>query len=131
MSVCSNASSMIRFRGDDEVDVNDALDTLFRDLQEKMNYCHSTVRTLAMSEDRDESFIETAQHVWEIEDYTDVLGELFGELRTVAKDILGKCPADEKDEFKKVSDKRKEDKKRAKEEAKKSKDAAKLVVIKE
>jgi hypothetical protein len=125
MSVASNASSIVSFRGE-EIDVNDALDTLFRDLQEKLNYCHSTVRTLVMSEDRDESYVETAAHVWEIEDYTDLLDELFGELRTVSKEILGKCPADEKDEFKKVSDKRKEDKKRAKEEAKKS-----LIVIKE
>ena len=124
MSVCSNSSSIVSFRGE-EIDVNDALDTLFKDLQQKLNYCHSTVRTLVMSEDRDESYIETAAHVWEIEDYTDVLDELFGELRTVAKEILGKCPADEKEEFKKISDKRKEDKKRAK-EAKKN-----LIAIKE
>ena len=124
MSVCSNSSSIVSFRGE-EIDVNDALDTLFKDLQQKLNYCHSTVRTLVMSEDRDENYIETAAHVWEIEDYTDVLDELFGELRTVAKEILGKCPADEKEEFKKISDKRKEDKKRAK-EAKKN-----LIAIKE
>ena len=124
MSVCSNSSSIVSFRGE-EIDVNDALDTLFKDLQQKLNYCHSTVRTLVLSEDRDESYIETAAHVWEIEDYTDVLDELFGELRTVAKEILGKCPADEKEEFKKISDKRKEDKKRAK-EAKKN-----LIAIKE
>ena len=124
MSVCSNSSSIVSFRGE-EIDVNDALDTLFKDLQQKLNYCHSTVRTLVMSEDRDESYIETAAHVWEIEDYTDVLDELFGELRTVAKEILGKCPADEKEEFKKLSDKRKEEKKRAK-EAKKN-----LIAIKE
>ena len=124
MSVCSNSSSIVSFRGE-EIDVNDALDTLFKDLQQKLNYCHSTVRTLVLSEDRDESYIETAAHVWEIEDYTDVLDELFGELRTVAKEILGKCPADEKEEFKKISDKRKDDKKRAK-EAKKN-----LITIKE
>jgi hypothetical protein len=124
MSVCSNSSSIVSFRGE-EIDVNDALDTLFKDLQQKLNYCHSTVRTLVMSEDRDESYIETAAHVWEIEDYTDVLDELFGELRTVAKEILGKCPTDEKEEFKKLSDKRKDDKKRAK-EAKKN-----LIAIKE
>ena len=124
MSVCSNSSSIVSFRGE-EIDVNDALDTLFKDLQQKLNYCHSTVRTLVLSEDRDESYIETAAHVWEIEDYTDVLDELFGELRTVAKEILGKCPADEKEEFKKISDKRKDDKKRAK-EAKKN-----LIAIKE
>ena len=124
MSVCSNSSSIVSFRGE-EIDVNDALDTLFKDLQQKLNYCHSTVRTLVMSEDRDETYIETASHVWEIEDYTDVLDELFGELRTVAKEILGKCPADEKEEFKKISDKRKEEKKRAK-EAKKN-----LIAIKE
>ena len=127
MSVCSNSSSIVSFRGE-QIDINDALDTLFRDLQQKLNYCHSTVRTLVMSEDREESYIEMATHVWEIEDYTDILDELFGELRTVSKEILGKCPPEEKDEFKKISDKRKDDKKRAKEDAKKAKG---LVAIKE
>ena len=118
MSVCSNSSTIISFRGDDDVDVNDALDVLFKELQENLNYCHTEIRNLAQCEERDEDFLEAVKIDFEIQDYSDNIVSILKELKVVSKSVLGKCPAEYKDEYKKMVDDRKAEKQRLKEAAK-------------
>jgi hypothetical protein len=104
----STASSMVSFRGEEEVDLNEALDTLFRELQENLNNSHCSIRNLGMSEDRNDSFMEMAKYHHEIEDYANDLVKLFSELKSISKQILGK-PVNEDDKiaYKKLLDQRK------------------------
>lgn len=101
----SNATS-ISFRGE-EVDVSEALDVLFRDIQEQLNHCHCAVRQLAQCEERADTFMEAAEYDFEIQDFVTSLVDLFKELKTVSKDVLGKVPAEYKDEYKMNVEKRK------------------------
>ena len=125
MSVCSNASSIVSFRGDGEVDLESCLDTLYQDIQKNLNYSQNSIRTLARGFD-DDDYLENVKVHFELLDYVECLEELFSELKDVSKQVLGKPEADEKIAYKKMCDDRKEDKKKSKEEAKK-----KLIVIKE
>lgn len=118
MSVCSTSSTIISFRGDDDVDVNDALDVLFKELQENLNYCHTEIRNLAQCEERDEDFLEAVKIDFEIQDYSDNIVSILKELKVVSKSVLGKCPAEYKDGYKKMVDDRKAEKQRLKEAAK-------------
>ena len=115
-SVGSNSSS-VSFRGE-EIDVSDALDMLFKDLQENLNHCHCSVRQLAQSEERADTFLEAAQFDFEIQDYVEGLTVLFKELKQVSKDVLGKPPPEYKNLYAIALEKRKADKLRQKEEAK-------------
>ena len=124
MPVCSNASSMVSFRGEDEIDLESCLDTLYQDIQKNLNYSQNSIRTLARGCDDDDNFLENAKIHFELLDYIECLESLFSELKDVSKQVLGKPEADEKVAYKKMCDDRKAEKK-------KSKDVAKLVVIKE
>jgi hypothetical protein len=110
-SIGSTCSSMVSFRGEDEVDVSEALDVLFKEMQENLNGCHCSVRQLAMSEERADTYMEAAEHHFAIEDYANVLTVLFKELKSVSKQVLGTCPSQYKDEFKALQEKRKQAKK--------------------
>lgn len=107
-STGSNASS-ISFRGE-EVDVSEALDELFKDIQEQLNYCHCAVRQLAQCDERADTFMEAAAYDFEIQDFVTTLVDLFKELKTVSKDVLGKPPTEYKDEYKATIEKRKKSK---------------------
>jgi hypothetical protein len=122
MSVCSNASSMVSFRGDGEVDLEACLDTLYQDIQKNLNYSQNSIRTLARGCD-DDDFLENVKTHFELLDYVECLEDLFSELKDVSKQVLGKPEADEKVAYKKMCDDRKAEKKKSK--------YAALVVIKE
>jgi len=112
---------MVSFRGEDEMDVGEALDVLFSEMQNNLNSCHCSVRQLAMSEERADTYMEAAEHHLAIGDYVDILVVLFKELKSVSKQVLGPCPKDYKDEFKALQEKRKQAKKAAKEKEKQMK----------
>jgi hypothetical protein len=120
----------VSFRGE-EIDVSDALDMLFKDLQENLNHCHCSVRQLAQCEERADTFLEAAQFDFEIQDYVEGLTVLFKELKQVSKDVLGKPPPEYKNLYAIALEKRKADKLRAKEEAKLANQLEKLEIIKE
>ena len=107
-SVGSNCSS-VTFRGE-EVDVSQALDELFREIQDNLNHTHCSVRQLAQCEERADTFIESATFDFEIQDHVDTLLSLFKELQSVSKDVLGKPPAEYRDEYKKMVEDRKANK---------------------
>jgi hypothetical protein len=116
-SSIASTSSSVSFRGE-EIDVSDALDMLFKDLQENLNHCHCSVRQLAQCEERADTFMEAAQFDFEIQDYVEGLTGLFKELKQVSKDVLGKPPPEYKSLYSIALEKRKADKLREKEEAK-------------
>jgi hypothetical protein len=99
-SICSTMSSMtVSAFGQDDMDLEAALDHVFIDLQTFVNGCHCEVRGLAMCEDRADTYIEAAK-LWRELD-RDITGALFlfKELRSITKQLLGSCPKEYKQEF--------------------------------
>ena len=107
-SVGSNCSS-VTFRGE-EVDVSQALDELFREIQDNLNHTHCSVRQLAQCEERADTYLEAATFDFQIQDYVDTLLSLFKELQKVSKDVLGKPPNEYRDEYRKMCEDRKANK---------------------
>jgi hypothetical protein len=129
-SSIASTSSSVSFRGE-EIDVSDALDMLFKDLQENLNHCHCSVRQLSQCEERADTFMEAAQFDFEIQDYVEGLTGLFKELKQVSKDVLGKPPPEYKSLYSIALEKRKADKLRQKEEAKVANQLEKMQIISE
>ena len=117
---------------DDEVDLAQALDQLYREIQQNLNHSQVSVREMSRLADDDE-FKDCVPIHFAVLDYCDVLSGLFGELTQVSKDVLGKPGKDDKDWFKNQCDERKERiakvKAEAKEEAKKEKELLKQVKL--
>ena len=107
MSTLSNASSMVSFRGEDEVDFDKAVDELFKDLQTNFNAIHVAIRNLAMSDERADDFIEMSKYNFEIHDFIETTGEIFKELKATTKQIVGKCPKECKVDYDKMVEERK------------------------
>jgi len=108
----------VSFRGDEEVDLDQALDQLYREIQSNLNHSQVSVREMSRLSEDDE-FIECVPIHFAVLDYVDALTGLFSELKEVSKDVLGKPGKDDKDEYKKMCDARKERIKKAKDDAKK------------
>jgi hypothetical protein len=110
MSVSSNGSAMsISFRGQDDVDLDDCLDQLFKELQSNLNNCQYSIRSLAQTQERNDTYIEASKYHFEIEDYVTELLSLFKELKLVSKLALGKPPPEHKVEYAQMLEKRKLD----------------------
>ena len=125
----STASSIVSFRGDDEVDFDDAVDELFKEIQQNFNSIHSTIRHLAQAEDRNDTFQERCDTHFRIIDYVETVNESFKELDGVSKQVVGKpVGLEEKKYLKDLIEKRKQDKIKAKEDAKLAKATAKLEI---
>jgi hypothetical protein len=118
MSSVGSNSSVVSFRGNDEVDLDEALRELYSDLQSNLNSSQCTIRTLSLCEERSDTFIEAVCIYHELNDFIDVLMELFDELKDVSLQCLGPCPKEHKIEFKALVDARKEKKKKEKDDKK-------------
>ena len=116
-SIGSNSSSIVSFRNED-IELDEALRLLYIDLQGNLNSSQCIIRTLSLCEERSDTFIEAVCIYHELNDFIDVLMELFDELKDVSSQCLGKCPPEHKIEFKKITDERKLRKKTEKEEKK-------------
>ena len=117
-SVGSSCSTMISFRGEDGVDLDQALDELYREIQNNLNDSQCSVREMARLREDDE-FMDCVPIHFAILDYAEVLTGLFAELKQVSKDVLGKPDKDDKETFKKMCDDRKTRIAKARAEAKK------------
>jgi hypothetical protein len=86
--------------GEDEMDFEVAVNRVFKDLQTFVNDMQCGVRTLAMIEEQDSDYM-AALEIWHTLD-NDVAGALalFTELRSIAKQVLGRPPKDMKVEVK-------------------------------
>jgi hypothetical protein len=126
MSSVGSCSSFVSFRGEEEVDLNDCLDQLYRDIQKNLNESQCSVRSMARLKEDDE-FRDCVPIHFAVLDYVDILSGLFNELAQVSKDVLGKPGKDDKEWFKKECDLRKDRIKKMRDEAKKLRDEARLI----
>lgn len=125
MSQMSTASSIVSFR-DEEIEFDEAIDELFKEIQQNFNNIHATIRNLAMSEDRCDTYQEKLDIHFSIIDYIETVNESFDELNGVSKQVVGKPVGDEEKKYlKDTIQKRKEEKQRLKEEAKRLKELEK------
>jgi hypothetical protein len=110
MSICSNASDLsVSIFGGDEQSFDDATDQLFRMIQQQLNNVQCSIREIAMSADRGDSFLETGEVHLDICDALDEMSRLFKECKSVSKQVLGPCPKDEKEAYKAMIQKRKDE----------------------
>ena len=128
-SISSSTSTIISFRGDDGVDLDEALRVLYTEIQQNLNYSQCSIRQLAIVGEQDSDFIEAANIYFELDDYVDTLLDLFSELKMVSKQCLGKAPPEHKEEYAKMCNDRKEAKKKAKQQAKEAEKQPKMLDI--
>ena len=101
MSVSSVGSSLsVSVFGQDDVELEVATDTIFKELQTTLNQTHCAVRELLQIEERNDTFLEAAEIHHDISDYSQGFAELMKELSKVSSQVLGKCPKDLKGEYK-------------------------------
>ena len=104
MSVSSNGSQMsVSFFGE-EMDFDVMCDRCFKDLQSYMNDIHSKVRELSMVPEQDADYLRALSYHLEIKTGIEGITELLKELSSVSKQVLGKPPASQKEEVKKITD---------------------------
>ena len=119
-SIGRSTSTIVSFR-DNEVDLDEALRILYQELQQNLNYSQCAIRQLAIAGEQDDDFLETAKIYFELNDYVDILLNLFTELKAVSKQCLGKPPPEHKEQFAKMLNERKEKKSKQKPRQKKQK----------
>ena len=119
-SIGSSTSTIVSFR-DNEVDLDEALRILYQELQQNLNYSQCAIRQLAICGEQDDDFLETAKIYFELNDYVDILLNLFTELKAVSKQCLGKPPPEHKEQYAKMILERKEKKSKQKIRQKKQK----------
>jgi hypothetical protein len=129
MSSVGSCASVVSFRGEDGVDLNDCLDELYREIQSNLNDSQCSVRTMARLKEDDE-FKECVPIHFAVLHYVNVLTDLFNELKQVSKDVLGRPGKEDKDWYKKQCDERKERIAKAKADAKKQAAEAKELMKK-
>ena len=117
-SIGSSASTIVSFRGDDECSLDEALDQLYKEIQQNLNHSQCSIRQLAASSEQDDDYIIAVKIQFELDDYIIVLLDLFKELQQVSIQCLGKPPPGHKVEYKKMLDDRKEKMKKEKEDKK-------------
>ena len=88
MSQCSNASSMVSFRGE-EIDLEQALDENIRELQRFLNSLQCALRQINMGNEQDLSYADALKESDHVEDCIDDMQYLFQELRDIAHQLCG------------------------------------------
>lgn len=96
MSVSSAGSCMSVSYCGSEVALEVALDDIYQKLQDHLNKLHCCSRTMAMlseqETDQDADFKECAKYNDVIVENVDGMADLFKELKSISKEILGKPP---------------------------------------
>ena len=115
MSICSNASQQsVSVFGADNVEADKAVDLIFKDLQGSLNNAHCATRELIQVPEQDGDYMTAAEIQMNLIDYIDDFNELFKELKSVSKQLLGSCPKGLKDEYKLFVERRKRERAEAK-----------------
>jgi len=118
----------VSFRGDNDASLEQALDTVFKELQDHLNETHVLSRQLAMLADQDADFNVSVDLSVEIQERCDGMEGLFKELKSVVVEVRGKPLNDaEKKYLKDAEQKAKERKEAEKAEAKRLKAEAKAM----
>ena len=88
MSQCSNASSMVSYRGE-EIDLEQALDENIRELQCFLNSLQCSLRQINMGNEQDLEYADALKESDNVEDAIDDMQYLFQELRDIAHQLVG------------------------------------------
>ena len=112
-STMSVSSQSVSFFGED-IDVEVALDKIITQIQSFINDTHVNVRQLIVIPEQDNNYMLALEHYLAIITDIDGMGELFKELKSVAKQILGKPPNELKEQVKTHIDNHKRKKQQAK-----------------
>ena len=109
MSECS-----VSIRGE-EVDLEQGIDQVFKDLQQNLNLCQCSLRSLCMCDDRGDSFQESHKYTTEIDDNISEMLLLFKDLKSICKQVKMVPKTDEEKQFVKIYElERKQEKAEAK-----------------
>ena len=127
-SIGSSTSTIVSFR-DEEIDLDEALRVLYTEIQQNLNYSQCSIRQLAICGEQDDEYIEAAKIYFELDDYVDILLDLFTELKSISKQCLGKPPQEHKERYVQMCNERKEAKKQAKIQAKEAEKQTKMMDI--
>ena len=101
-SIGSAFSEMsVSFEGE-EVDLETALDDIFKRIQEFHNGTHCDVRTLAMLPEQDDDYMESFKLFVGIGDNIDGITDLMKELKGITRQLIGPVPKEYKDEVAKI-----------------------------
>ncbi len=98
MSVSSAISDLSVSYFGQEVNLEEALDTTFKQIQTFVNDCHCSVRTLAMVPEQDDDYMVALDLYHEIVVAIEGMTSLMGELKSISKQVLGKPPTELKQE---------------------------------
>jgi hypothetical protein len=106
--------------GQDDVPLEEAIDDVFKQIQQRTNYIQSGIRALSAVPEQDNDYMHALEIYTEIEDNVSALKGLFSEADSVSRQVLGKAPASLKEEVKtykaNIKLKRQQEKDRAKNE---------------
>ena len=91
-STCSSVSVSVF---GDEIPLEQAIDQVFKKLQDSLNYTHSSMRELNMEAERGSDFKEISSVGFDIQKYIQDCSELFTELKDVVKQVIGKPQTEE------------------------------------
>ena len=98
--ICSNASGMsevsVSMNGT-EMLLEEAVDQIFKELQEHINHIHCQLRQLCQCEDRNDTYDEAKEFLDEIVDHIKEGNKVMKELIPVCKQLMPKKPKGWKD----------------------------------
>lgn len=91
-SLCSNMSDMTVSCFGEDVPLEDAVDSIFKQIQEHINQMHCEIRNLCMAEDRNMDYEECFEYHMAIDEHVKQACTVFKELTKVSKQILPTKP---------------------------------------
>ena len=100
MSVCSAISDLSVSYYGEEMGLEEALDDCFKKIQTFVKDCHCSERTLAMLPEQDGDYMVALDQYHSIIESIDGMTDLMKELKSIAKEVLGKPPTEIKEEVK-------------------------------
>ena len=103
-SVGSAFSDLLVSYCGEEVYLEQALDDIFKRIQEFHNDTHCSVRELAMMPEQDDDYMQSYKLNGTIDDRIGGIVDLMKELRSICKQILGPVPKECKEEVAKLKD---------------------------
>ena len=129
-SICSNMSNMsVSVFGQDDVPLEEAIDEVFKQIQQLTNYIQSGIRALSAVPEQDNDYMHALEIYTEIEEHITNLKGLFSEADSVSRQVLGPVPKTLKVEVKTYKDGIKLKRQMIKDQAKAAKEAAKAEAL--
>ena len=93
-SICSNMTEITVSAFGEEMELTEAVDKIFTEVQDHINELHVQVRQLSMCEDRNDSYEEAYAYYHEVVEHVKEGNNVFKELTKVMKQLLPPRPKD-------------------------------------